>query len=458
MSTFSDAYRSVSQFHENEKLAGWLARQRIVVWLTPARRRSILFFGAIAVGVAALFQLRKHSAVSTWLEPSLAMLSLVGLAYLLYLAAANFSRLPAAVRRRPQMALHALFWLLVALAWIAPPEAGIWRTVVILVAVSMPYLIWRYGYMLISGQRGKAAGTSFRDHLIYIWPTWGGTNTPIGKGADYLSQCEAKSADAYARSVLAGTKLLILSAIWEGAKFLIGALVFSYPKSPLKPLLGDYGLGIPRMRRILIGEVSAPLPIVWLSLYLEMILETVDIAARGHRWIGILRLFGFNAFRNTYKPLLAVSVVDFWNRYYYYFKELLVEFFFFPTYVRYFRTRPKLRIFAAVFAAAFLGNMYHHVLRADKILVAGEWAQLWARLNPRLVYCVLLALGIYVSMLRQQKKRGRAATAETEATRLRKAIRIAGVWTFFSIIYIWDLKGNMTISTRFGFFLSLFGL
>jgi hypothetical protein len=102
--------------------------------------------------------------------------------------------------------------------------------------------------------------------------------------------------------------------------------------------------------------------------------------------------------------------------------------------------------------------MYHHVLRADNILVAGEWAQLWARLNPRLVYCVLLALGIYVSMLRQQKKRGRAATAETEATRLRKAIRIAGVWTFFSIIYIWDLKGNMTISTRFGFFLSLFGL
>lgn len=458
MSTLCDAYRSVSQFHENEELRAWLAKQRIVIWLTAGRRRSILFFGAIAVGAAALFQLRKHPAATTWLEPSLAMLTLLALVYLLYRAAAHFSRLPAAVRRRPQVALHALFWLLVALAWTAPAAAGIWRAVVILVAVSMPYLIWRLGYVLISGQRGAAGGTSFRDHLIYIWPTWGGTNTPIGKGADYLSQCEARSADAYARSVLAGLKLLILSAIWEGAKLLIGALVFSYPKSPLKPLLGDYGLGIPRMRRLMIGEVSASPPIIWLSLYLELVLETVDIAARGHRWVGILRLFGFNVFRNTYKPLLATSVVDFWNRYYYYFKELLVEFFFFPTYVRYFRARPKLRIFAAVFAAAFLGNMYHHVLRADNILVAGELAQLWARLNPRLVYCLLLALGIYVSMLRQQKKRGQAAPAETEATMLRKLIQIAGVWTFFSLIYIWDLKGNMTIATRFGFFLSLFGM
>ena len=458
MSMFSAAYRSVSQFHENEKLQAWVARQRPIIWLTPQRRRLVLFLGAMGVGAAALFQLRKHSAVSTWLEPGLAMLALLGLVYLLYLAAAHFSQLPAAVRRRPQIALHALFWLLVALAWTAPAEAATWRTVIILVALSMPYLIWRSGYMLMSGQRGTAAGTSFRDHLIYIWPTWGGTNTPIGKGADYLSQCEAQSTDAYATSVLAGTKLLILSAIWEGAKFLIGALVFSYPKSPLRPFLGDYGLEIPRMRRILIGEVAAPLPVMWLSLYLEMILETVDIAARGHRWIGILRLFGFNAFRNTYKPLLAQSVVDFWNRYYYYFKELLVEFFFFPTYVRYFRARPKLRIFAAVFAAAFVGNMYHHVLRADNILVAGELAQLWTRLNPRLVYCVLLAFGIYISMLRQQKKRGRAAAAVTESTPLRKLIRIAGVWTFFSIIYIWDLKGNMTIAMRFGFFLSLFGL
>ena len=43
--------------------------------------------------------------------------------------------------------------------------------------------------------------------------------------------------------------------------------------------------------------------------------------------VGYLRLCGFNVFRNTYKPLLAETMVEFWNRYYYYFKELLVNFF-----------------------------------------------------------------------------------------------------------------------------------
>jgi hypothetical protein len=42
----------------------------------------------------------------------------------------------------------------------------------------------------------------------------------------------------------------------------------------------------------------------------------------GHMIIGTLRLFGFNVFRNTYKPLLSESILEFWNRYYYYFKEL----------------------------------------------------------------------------------------------------------------------------------------
>jgi len=63
---------------------------------------------------------------------------------------------------------------------------------------------------------------------------------------------------------------------------------------------------------------------MWVGLYLELVWETLSLAAKGHVWIGVLRLFGFNVFRNTYKPLLAETVVDFWNRYYYYFKELMM--------------------------------------------------------------------------------------------------------------------------------------
>ena len=462
INTLREAYRSISQFHENETLLAWFQRQPILLWLTPTRRRWILFFWAILASTRATFgrqsQWSGHFSATSWLAPSLATPIILALIYLLYLAAVHFNRLPAAVRRRPQIALHTLLWLFVAVVWNTSGEGGVWRTVIVLIAASGPFLIWRCGYMLLSGQRGKAAGTAFRDHLFYIWPVWGGTETPAGKGADYLTQCEAQSADAYARSVLAGVKLLILSRVWDLAKLLMGVLVFSNPKNPLRPLLGEYSLEIPRARTLLTSEIPASLLMTWASLYLELIWETLDLAARGHVWIGLLRLCGFNVFRNTYKPLLAESIVDFWNRYYYYFKELLVEFFFFPTYVRYFRTRPKLRRFAAVFAAAFVGNMYYHFLQARTLMGATARATMKiSTMSPRLGYCFLLALGIYFSMVRQQSKRGKVAAAGSAAATLGKLRKIAGVWTFFSLIHIWDLSSPATLFDRLGFFFSLFG-
>src|SRR3990172_12295799 len=108
--TLRDAYRSISQLHENEKLAAWLQSKRAIVWLTPRRRRQILFFGALLGGTIALFrrqsQWRDHLSATSWLAPALALPILLALVYLLYLAATHFSRLPAAVRRRPQIALH----------------------------------------------------------------------------------------------------------------------------------------------------------------------------------------------------------------------------------------------------------------------------------------------------------------------------------------------------------------
>jgi hypothetical protein len=195
----------------------------------------------------------------------------------------------------------------------------------------------------------------------------------------------------------------------------------------------------------------------WIALYLELLCETLRHAIPGHKWVSLLRPFGFNVFRNTYKPLLAESIVDFWNRYYYYFKELLLEFFFFPTYLRYFRTWPKLRMFAAVFAAAFIGNMYYHFVRARLSLAAGEVAEVWERLSPRMFYCFMLALGIYGSMLRQRQQRGQVQRQDFIPTTLLKLRRIAGVWTFFSLINIWNMRTSASIPERITFVLSLIG-
>ena len=138
-------------------------------------------------------------------------------------------------------------------------------------------------------------------------------------------------------------------------------------------------------------------------------MRVLNLAIGGHLVIGCLRLFGFNVFRNTYKPLLAQSLVEFWNRYYYYFKELLVEFFFFPTYVRYFKTRPRLRMLAAIMMAALVGNTYYHVLGSLHTLLQMDRASAWEFVGTRAFYCTFLALGIYVSMVREQGRRGQPA-------------------------------------------------
>jgi len=456
------AFRSVSQFHENERLIGWLKSRPPIPYLTPERRRAILFFGAFAAGMIALFHRnapwKAYVDPEIWLVPLINFPLFLGLIYLVYLAAKRFRKLPAVIRRRPHLPLHLLFWALIAALWLTPPAAGLWRQALVLFTVSLPYLLWRLGYLILSGQRGKAAASRFRDHLIYLWPLWGGTNTPFGKGLDYLSRCEAKTPEAYARSVLAGTKLLLLILLWEAAKLVMGAAIYGDPKNPLLSRWGGYSLAIPRLQYVAADNSLASLPITWLSLYLELIWETLDVAANGHGFIGGLRLLGFNVFRNTYKPLLAESTIEYWGRYYYYFKELMFELFFFPTYLRYFKAYPRLRMFASVFAAAFVGNMYYHVLREKNGLAAGHFRRIWGRLVPRIWYCLIFAVGIFISMLHQQKREGKTEAANTAREKLAKLGRIAWVWTYFGLLNVWSSAVSLPVAGRVRFFFSLFGL
>jgi len=453
--------RAFSQFHENEKLIVWVQSQRMVIWLTPKRRKFMLFFGALVVGYRGMLKRhvrRSDSLTKSWLVPPLTYCILLGLVYLLYLAAVHFQKLPSAIRRRPQISLHLLFWAILSFLWLTPDDGGILRNVLVLVVISLPFLLWRCGYMLMSGQRGKARGTNFRDHLIYLWPVWGGTNTPIGKGFDYLSQCESQTPNRYARSVATALRLFILAILLDLVRFVLDAILYGDSRNALARSLAGFSLGVPPLNEIVTGQQPASVFTSWMVLYLELIRATLAHAVVGHKWVSLLRLFGFNVFRNTYKPLLAQTIVDFWNRYYYYFKELLVEFFFFPTYVRCRGMGPKLRMFVAVFAAAFVGNMYYHFLQAKAYLAAGQVSEVWEGLSPRMIYCFLLALGIYISMLRQQHQRGKVAQQDSKTAKLIKLRRIAGVWTFFGLINFWNTRTTASTPERIRFFLSLFGL
>ena len=72
----------------------------------------------------------------------------------------------------------------------------------------------------------------------------------------------------------------------------------------------------------------------------------------------------------------------------------------------------------------------------------------------RMFYCVLLAGGIFVSMLREQQRRG----VGVRAVRAPRVFRIFGVWTFFGLISIWNIHANAGFRARTNFFLMLWGL
>ncbi|HRD94675.1 MAG TPA: hypothetical protein PK201_16260 [Accumulibacter sp.] len=166
-------------------------------------------------------------------------------------------------------------------------------------AIIFPFLIWRCGCLLLSGQYGRAASTRFADQIIPLWPAFGGSNTPYGKGLDYLSKSEAKTEDELARSQLAGIKLFILGLIWNAAMNLMERSFYG-PEN-----------AIPRLSQLVVQGAQAPLLASWASIYCELVWQVLRHAAHGHMIIGTLRLFGFNVFRNTYKPLLSESVLAF---------------------------------------------------------------------------------------------------------------------------------------------------
>jgi hypothetical protein len=121
----------------------------------------------------------------------------------------------------------------------------------------------------------------------------------------------------------------------------------------------------------------------------------------GHRVIACVRLAGFNALRNTYCPLSATSVIEFFNRFYFYFKELLVDFFFYPTFFRFFKKHPRLQLAAATFAAAGFGNMFFHFMRDYWMIARVGLLNALINFQVYAFYCVALATGLTISQIRR---------------------------------------------------------
>jgi hypothetical protein len=424
----------------------------------PARRIEVLAVGSLWI----LYQ-RLPDAVRA--AGPLAVAIGAGAALVLLAAclaaARRFDTLPPVARRHPIALLHGLLLGALAISTVLAVRGSggvLIGAAFTTLAALIPFLLWRASYLMLSGRRGTAAPSRTADHLFYWFPLWGGTATPYGKGFDHLRQHAAGEPLALARSRAAGLKLLLLALVWSwvasGFDVLGSRSGFTLPS-----WLGGFTVMVPPLgAAIATGPDAFGFATRWLIILLDLFRSVVALAASGHLIVGVLRLCGFNVFRNTYKPLLAPTILEFWNRYYYYFKELMVEFFFYPTFLSLSKQRAVIRIVLSVLAAATLGNLYYHLISDHLAFARAGLDDGLQHVAGRAIYSVILGTGVAVSMLRERRARGGDAVDRRWAT-LRTVRAVLGVWLFYGLLHIWNVGRHfLDLEQRTIFLLSLFGL
>ena len=321
--------------------------------------------------------------------------------------------------RRSTLCLIAGFIVLVIAAQspiaVGVPRVLLWSFLMTLV----PYL-WFLAYAL--ADTGTLNRTAFWQHLGVFHPFWGASLTPFGKGLSYLGKFEAKTPEDLAVTQLKGLKL----ACWT---VLLAVCLSSFIK-----LLHGY-LALPLFDDTFLAYIAgSPCPryLCWISLVAYFVEDVLTMAVWGGAIVACARMAGFRLLRNTYRPLESGTLAEFWNRYYFYYKELLVDHFFYPVFLRYFRTNLKLRIFFATFTAACVGNLIFHFIRDIRFVEELGWWQAVSGEASHAFYTFSLAIGVGLSQMRAQNR-------ERSTGWLRgRLLPCLWVVLFFCVLHVFD--------------------
>jgi len=319
--------------------------------------------------------------------------------------------------RHPLVLQHVAYVFLIGLASTqllrGIPQVLLWS----FIATFSAYF-WYLAYALIDQRSRRPAP------LIYQFgtfaPFFASTPVPMGKGASSWLSVNASSPEELAVTQLKGLKLLCWALLIKlFLLYLFRNLIYShFGVMPLGTLFTAFQKS---------GEV--PLPASYLSILANFPERLLVIAVAGHVIIASARLAGFRLLRNTYRPLTARTVAEFWNRYVYYFKELLANVYFYPTYLRCFKKHPRLRMAFATFMAAGVGNFFFHFMENSAFLRYGIVESL-IRSQTYAFYCVLLAAGIVISQLRSSRRKPHHGWWRGS---LRPMLGVAAFYCFLSI-------------------------
>lgn len=417
-----------------------------LISIVPRHRRRILLLAGIAwavldppVHLEALGRLAAAHDAAAWMRYwPIGVVAVWLFAWTSLWAIRRWPR--SLIARRPVMSLIGI--LLAALAVARSPITGLPWIVMASFAMALASYIWFLAYWLT--ENATAAKASPLPRMGFWRPFWGFTTVPFGKGAAYLERCEAKDNEQFAVAQLKGLRLLAWAGLLTVVLVLVNRYLFglserltSMPENAANGLIPTYWMA-------LAAQASGhPViwPLRWLALIMFFLLHALRLAVFGHTVIACCRMAGFNVFRNTYRPFTATSIAEGYNRVYWYFKELLVTFFFYPTFLRHFKRWPRVRIFMATLAAAGLGNFLFHYLKDYKAILTLGWRGSLELYASYAAYALLLGAAIGLSQLRIMRRGHRPPIG------WRKWRAIAAVITFYVLIAVY-LEPNPDFGLR----------
>jgi len=401
----------------------------------PAWRRSIL--SALAILVCLVNQNLKLASGPSILSANWVPLGALalGAAWILTLSIWTrlFARLPRWLVRHSLLLLHGAALALILALWAFRQLAVLKAFAAGALCTLVPELLWRSAYWI--KWRGRETGRApIWANLFAILPFVGAGGVPIGKGPAYFGKHEVRDADRLALAQVEGVKLLALALLWQAADAVLACVLWRFKAEWLPTWIVPAHRLLPTMDLLLRLPMRFPLWQRWACLYGELFHAILVLAVYSHTIVGIFCLLGFHIPRNMRSPLLATTILDFWGRYYFYFKELLMDFWFFPVFLRTARLPALWRTMLATVSAAFVGNLYYHLVLYWPALASGDWMTFRNQATARVIYCALLAAGLCGSFARSLKR----GSSVSPAPLPRRLFQVLVVSAFFALIHVWN--------------------
>ncbi|WP_420408789.1 hypothetical protein [Hoeflea sp.] len=344
------------------------------------------------------------------------------------------------VADRPVLSLFTVLVALTGITLVAPQDSIVFKSAWVIVAY-LASTFFFIGYILMAARQKKAPSNTTL--LGFVRPVWANSVVPI-KGPGYFAKFEARNSEELAVTRLKGIKL----AVWAAILFWSAELIFAHG------LRGQ--LGLPGFDAVILATAAGEggsAAFNWAALFVHFVEKVFLVGASIHALVALIRVIGFGIPRGMVSPLASRTISEYWGRYLFYFKELLSDFFFFPTFQRFFKSYPRLRIAFATFMAAFVGNVLFDMISDAGTFGLEGFGDTIEKYYSYTLYAGLLTVGIIWSQIWQSKPR-----AEDGFFRYQVWPRVI-VIGFFALLQVFDdSSGIVPFEDRLVFFLSLFGV